>query len=149
MADETDDAPGTVLLVEDDFDLRDALVPILEDEGHRVVSAANGKEALDRLHDMPKPSVILLDLMMPVMSGEEFRAEQLRDPALASIPVVVVSARPHIEERAARLGAAGCLQKPFEVEHLLEMVRRSRRASSTTSRDQRGTTLSPRRGRPA
>src|SRR5438128_513477 len=79
MADDADDASGTVLLVEDDFDLRDALVPILEYDGHRVVSAANGKEALDRLHAMPAaPSLILLDLMMPVMGGEEFRAEQLR-----------------------------------------------------------------------
>src|SRR5439155_7067879 len=80
MADDTNDAATTVLVVEDDFDLRDALVPILEYEGHRVVSAANGREALDWLHAMPPPSLILLDLMMPVMNGEEFRAEQLRDP---------------------------------------------------------------------
>jgi len=127
MPHDTNDGSTTVLVVEDDFDLRDALVPILEYEGHRVVSAANGKEALDRLHAMPAPSVILLDLMMPGMSGEEFRAEQLRDPALASIPVVVLSAHPSAEERAARIGADGCIKKPFEVETLLEQVRRSSR----------------------
>ena len=129
MPDETNnDGATTVLVVEDDFDLRDALVPILEYEGHRVVSAANGKEALERLQTMPPPSLILLDLMMPVMSGEEFRAEQLRDPALASIPVVVVSAHSSAEERAARLGAVGCVKKPFEIEDLLEQVRRSSRS---------------------
>src|SRR2546425_5042545 len=122
-----DGTAATVLVVEDDFDLRDALVPILEYEGHRVVSAANGQEALDRLHAMPPPSLILLDLMMPVMNGEEFRAVQLRDPTLASIPVVVVSAHPSAEERAARIGAAGCVKKPFEIEDLLEQVRRSSR----------------------
>ena len=128
MPDETNDGTAaTVLVVEDDFDLRDALVPILEYEGHRVVSAANGQEALDRLHTMPPPSLILLDLMMPVMNGEEFRAEQLRDPTLASIPVVVVSAHPGAEERARRIGAAGCVKKPFEIEDLLEQVRRSSR----------------------
>ena len=130
MPDETNDGTPTDLVVEDDFDLRDALVPILEYEGHRVVSAANGKEALDRLHAMPPPSLILLDLMMPVMNGEEFRAEQLRDPVLASIPVVVLSAHPSAEERAAHLGAAGCLKKPFDIEDLLEHVRRSSNAGA-------------------
>src|SRR6185436_12323698 len=93
--DQQDDSPAAnILLVEDDFDVRDALIPILEYEGHRVVGAASGQEALDRLRSGAKPSLILLDLMMPGMSGMEFRAEQLRDPALASIPVVVVSADP-------------------------------------------------------
>src|SRR2546428_2502317 len=77
---------------------------------------------------MPRTSLFLFDLMMPVMSGEEFRAEQLRNPALASIPVVVVSAHASAEERAARLGAVGCVRKPFEVEDLLEEVRRSSRS---------------------
>src|SRR5207249_387698 len=111
MPDETNDGTAaTVLVVEDDFDLRDALVPILEYEGHRVVSAANGREALDWLHAMPPPSLILLDLMMPVMNGEEFRAEQLRDPALASIPGVILSAHPG-EEGSVR----GFVQPPQHV----------------------------------
>jgi CheY-like chemotaxis protein len=125
MAEQPKESPVSVLVVEDDFDLRDALVPILEYEGHKVVSAANGREALDQLHGMPAPSVILLDLMMPVMNGEDFRAAQLRDPRLASIPVVVLSAHPRAEEQAARMGAVGCLKKPFDVDALLDLVRRS------------------------
>src|SRR5207245_11627858 len=100
----------------DHFDLRDALVPTLEYGGHRVVSAANGQEALDRLHAMPPPSLILLDLMMPVMNGEEFRAVQLRDPTLASIPVGVVWAHPSAAEGAAGVGAAASGRRVVERE---------------------------------
>ncbi len=88
----------------------------------------NHVRRIERLRTMPPPSLILLDLMMPVMDGEQFRAQQLRDPTLASIPVVVVSAHASAEERAARLGAAGCVKKPFEIEDLLEQVRRSSRS---------------------
>jgi CheY-like chemotaxis protein len=137
---ERDEEETSVLVIEDDFDLRDALVPILEYEGHRVVSAANGREALDRLHAMSPPSVILLDLMMPVMNGEDFRAEQLRDPRLAAIPVVVVSAHQKAEEQAARMGAIGCLKKPFDVEDLLVAVRRggTTRLAPATVQGKRG-----------
>ena len=121
-----DDSPGaSILLVEDDFDLRDALIPILEYEGHRVVGAANGREALDRLRAGAKPSLILLDLMMPGMSGTEFRAEQLRDPALASIPVVVVSADPTARRKAEVMGAVGCIEKPLDIDAFLAQVRQS------------------------
>jgi CheY-like chemotaxis protein len=120
------DPPGaSILLVEDDFDLRDALIPVLEYEGHRVVGAANGREALDRLRAGAKPSLILLDLMMPGMSGTEFRAEQLRDPALASIPVVVVSADPAAPTKAKVMGAVGCIQKPLDIDAFLAQVRQS------------------------
>lgn len=134
---ETDAAETSVLVVEDDFDLRDALVPILEYEGHRVVSAANGREALDRLQAMPLPSLILLDLMMPVMNGEAFRAEQLRDPRLAGIPVVVVSAHPAAEEHAARMGAVACVRKPFDVDDLLAAVRRGSASRLPDKRERR------------
>src|SRR5580765_7790969 len=100
MDDYGDSLGVSILLVEDDFDMRDALIPILEYAGHHVVGAANGREALEQLRAGPKPSLILLDLMMPVMNGTEFRAEQLRDPALASIPVVVVSADPAVRSKA-------------------------------------------------
>jgi CheY-like chemotaxis protein len=143
MADEPTEAGMTVLVIEDDFDLRDALVPVLEYDGHRVVSAANGQEALDRLQTMANPpSVILLDLMMPVMDGEQFRTEQLRDPNLASIPVVVMSAHSRAEERAARMGAAGCLVKPIDIDTLLgELRRNGRRRVSASMRATPGTTL--------
>ena len=120
------DSPAvSILLVEDDFDLRDALIPILEYEGHQVVGAANGREALDRLRTGAKPSLILLDLMMPVMNGTEFRSEQLRDPALASIPVVVVSADPAARSKAKVMGAVGCIEKPLDIDALLSQVRQS------------------------
>jgi CheY-like chemotaxis protein len=117
-------AAASVMFVEDDFNLRDALIPVLEYEGHHVVGAANGREALERLRSMPRPSLILLDLMMPEMDGAAFRAEQLRDPDLASIPVVVVSADPSAVEKAERMGAVGCLQKPVDIDALIEEVRR-------------------------
>jgi CheY-like chemotaxis protein len=126
LMDDCGDSPGvSILLVEDDFDLRDALIPILEHEGHHVVGAANGREALDQLRAGAKPSLILLDLMMPIMNGAEFRAEQLRDPALASIPVVVVSADPAARRKAEVMGAVGCLEKPMDIDALLAQVRRS------------------------
>src|SRR5437588_12112485 len=81
-----------VLVVEDDAVLNGAIKMLLEWEGYEVDCAANGSDALDRLREQGRPSVILLDLLMPVLSGWEFRDEQKRDPALADIPVVVVSA---------------------------------------------------------
>src|SRR5579863_8670231 len=81
-----------VLIVEDDDGAREALSDCLEMEGFSVVSARNGKEALDYLHSSPAPKIILLDLYMPVMTGWEFRAAQKQDSAIANIPVVVVTA---------------------------------------------------------
>jgi CheY-like chemotaxis protein len=69
------------------------------------------------------PSVILLDLMMPVMDGWQFRTEQLRDPALAAIPVILISADGTVREKAAALSAAAFLRKPIDVEQLLALVR--------------------------
>jgi CheY-like chemotaxis protein len=115
--------PYRVLLVEDDVAISEAFAQILEDEGYAVAAAANGQEALDYLRDGGgRPHVILLDLMMPVLNGYGFRAEQLRDPAIADIPVIVVSA-----DRGARL-AAGELQvehvltKPVDIGILLDTV---------------------------
>jgi CheY-like chemotaxis protein len=108
-----------ILLVEDDEITRGAIKMVLEWEGYRVDCAANGLEALEYLHSQGEPALILLDVMMPVLDGEEFRREQKRDPSLAKIPVVIVSAL----EAAARLDAAGHVQKPFQVEELLAAIR--------------------------
>src|SRR5690349_1848715 len=81
-----------VLVVEDSTDARQMLASLLEVEGFAVRTAANGREALDQLRAGPPPCLILLDLMMPVMDGYQFRAEQRQDPGLSPIPVVVVSA---------------------------------------------------------
>jgi CheY-like chemotaxis protein len=117
-------AVSTILVVEDDADIRSALCAILEDEGYRVARAANGQEALGLLHAGLRPSVILLDLMMPVMDGSDFRAAQLREPELASIPVVVLTADGRFQEAAETLAAAAAFAKPFELKLLLRVLER-------------------------
>jgi CheY-like chemotaxis protein len=112
----------TILVVEDDPATREALGLILGSAGFGVLGAPNGQEALGLLRSGPYPDLILLDLMMPVMDGWQFRREQTRDPALAAIPVVVLSADGNVRQKASALGAAGYLQKPVEVENLLETI---------------------------
>ena len=117
-------AVGRILVVEDDPDLRETLADILQYEGYRVETAGNGQEGWARLASEPYPALILLDLMMPVMNGWDFRARQLRDPLLASIPLVVISAAERIEEQAALLSANGFLAKPIDVSLLIDLVSR-------------------------
>jgi CheY-like chemotaxis protein len=116
--------PSYVLVVDDDAAIREALEAVLEDEGYVVRGAANGREALALLRTgVRPPAVILLDLMMPVMSGWDFRAEQQGDPALASIPVVVLSADRDVATKAAALQVPGYLAKPVNLDVLLDVVR--------------------------
>jgi CheY-like chemotaxis protein len=110
----------SVLLVEDDPTILGAMKMVLEWEGYHVACASNGLEALEMLRAGERPSLILLDVMMPVLDGRQFREEQKRDPDLASIPVVVVSA----VEGSTSVDAAAHVQKPFEVEELLAALRR-------------------------
>lgn len=117
-------SPKTVLVVDDDVDIRSTIREILEDEGYRVTEAANGAEALEKLREGPAPDLILLDLSMPVMSGSEFRVEQRKDPSIASIPVVVVSAVGSLDLKVAPLEAAAFLRKPVQLDELLEVVER-------------------------
>jgi CheY-like chemotaxis protein len=117
--------PGPlILVVDDDADLRDSLAQVLLDEGYAVAKAAHGGEALDCLRAGPLPSVILLDLMMPVLNGWQFREAQVRDPELASIPVLVISADPSAARAAAELGVTGSLSKPLDVGRLLAAIER-------------------------
>ena len=111
----------SILIVEDEHDIRAVLTEILEDEGYAVASVPNGLEALAFLQEH-RPQLILLDLGMPVMTGWEFRQKQRSDPALADIPVIVMSATPHLNQTAAALQAADCLDKPIELNALLGMV---------------------------
>jgi CheY-like chemotaxis protein len=113
-----------VLIVEDDHDVREALTQVLEFEGYGVVGAANGMEGMECMRVGPSPHIILLDLMMPVMDGVQFREQQMLDPELAKIPVVVISADRKAEQKAVALGVAACLKKPLEVDNLLELVAR-------------------------
>lgn len=117
--------PSMVLIVDDDADIRDAMMLVLGGSGYHVVTAANGADALRVLAESHRrPCVILLDLMMPVMDGQQFREAQLRDPALASIPVVVVSGDANVKKRAAELGVDGYLMKPIALERLLSELGR-------------------------
>jgi CheY-like chemotaxis protein len=113
-----------VLLVEDDRAIRETIAELLEAEGYGVRCAGNGAEALALLASEAPPQVIVLDLMMPVMDGWEFREALKRDPHLARIPVIVLSASNRLEQRIDALGAAAFLPKPFEVGRLLAAVER-------------------------
>jgi CheY-like chemotaxis protein len=116
---------GGVLVVEDDDDIRADLTAILRVKGFAVDEAANGKEALARLHDGARPCLIVLDLMMPVMNGWELRAAMLADGELARVPVVVVSGKGRIPpDEEQTLAPAAVLVKPFELSELLELVAR-------------------------
>lgn len=114
----------TVLLVDDEHAILDALSGILEDEGFRVVTAGNGREALARLEEGPPPDVALVDVMMPVMDGRELLREVQGDARWRDIPVVLMSAVPQaILERDAPLSCAGFFQKPFDLWQLLDRLR--------------------------
>jgi CheY-like chemotaxis protein len=113
----------TVLLVEDDDDERDALAALLEQEDYRVLQAPNGAEALKLLESQPgQCQLILLDLMMPIMNGWDFRKLQKRKAALANIPVVLMSAGAQIAFAVEDLDAAGYVTKPVEFSDLLQKV---------------------------
>jgi CheY-like chemotaxis protein len=107
-----------ILIIEDDIATRDALTECLRDHGYQVTCASDGFEALDLLQTMPRPDLILLDLMLPQMDGWDFRATQKRDPALSGIPVVALSAVGWLVDVDASL------RKPVRVEELLETVDR-------------------------
>jgi CheY-like chemotaxis protein len=110
----------TVFVVEDDLDTREMLCRFLELEGYHVESAPNGQQALDQLSAGASACVILLDLMMPVMDGWQFRREQVRRSALAKIPVIVVSAAG--KERLEQIDANAILSKPLDLDELLARV---------------------------
>lgn len=114
---------STVLVVDDDFDIRESIVDLLLDDGLEAVSAKDGRDGLLELRTQRDVRVILLDLSMPMMDGKAFRREQLADPALAGIPVIVLSAEQDCKTIAAELGAAAALSKPFHPEELLGAVR--------------------------
>jgi len=115
-------APALILLVEDDFILRSALSELLRDEGYAVESAANGVEALRRVLQPPRPSLVLLDIMMPHMDGLTFRATQLALPAVADIPAIVISAVDPIR-RVTGLRFASALTKPIDTARLLDSIK--------------------------
>jgi CheY-like chemotaxis protein len=114
-----------ILVVEDDDEIRAVLSDVLHEEGFPVTSASNGLEALTRLRQLyVPPRVILLDLMMPVMNGWEFRAAQREQPEIAHIPVVVLSIADNLRNGARELGGCDFLPKPIDFPALLDTVER-------------------------
>jgi CheY-like chemotaxis protein len=112
-----------VLIVEDDPDIREFMEMLLGTSGYETMTAENGAVALAKMRQR-KPCVVLLDLMMPVMNGWEFRRRQLEDPALKDVPVVCVTAVFDRHEVTERLSVP-CLQKPIEFPELLGEVGRA------------------------
>lgn len=114
-----------LLVVEDDTDIRDAMVDLLNEHFGDAVGVANGALALNYLESAPQlPCLILLDLMMPVMAGDAFRAAQLENPRIADIPVVVVSAYRDVRSHAEKLNASAFITKPPSMNELAGVIDR-------------------------
>lgn len=111
----------TVLVVEDEFGVADVIMAALEDEGYRVIVAANGRQGMDRLREST-PALIIMDFMMPVMDGAAMGAAVRADAAFAALPIIMTSA---ISEGAVRErfpSYQAFLRKPFRVQELLDRV---------------------------
>jgi len=106
-----------VLIVEDDDDIREVVANALESEGFQVYQAETGARALELLQEMPHPSLILADLMMPVLDGWDLIKALSRDDRLATLPVVVMSALDHDHPEGFRR-----IKKPFDLEDLVRIV---------------------------
>ncbi len=122
-------APGNVLIVEDDPETREMLRQLLATQGFYALAAEDGLEALHLLrtvrHRAPKaPCLVLLDLKMPRLGGNEFRRAQLGDPTVANVPIAIMSGASDLHERAEAMGAVATLAKPLDVDRLIEVVRR-------------------------
>ncbi|HWX50232.1 MAG TPA: response regulator [Roseomonas sp.] len=114
----------TILVVDDEPLIAMALEAELEDAGYVVITAANGRQGLERLAEAPRPDLVLTDMMMPVMGGAEMLAAMAAEPDLRAIPVIVLSALPEAAIRARADGAAAILRKPYTAEEILGAVAR-------------------------
>jgi CheY-like chemotaxis protein len=111
------------MIVDDDLDVRESLAEVLEDHGYPSIAAANGQEALERLRvTSDPPCLILLDLMMPVMDGRQFRAIQMQDARLGAIPVLILSAQNRTDDLSQDLLVTGYLRKPIDLPLLLKTL---------------------------
>lgn len=116
-------APLQILVVEDDFEIRESMRDLLEDAGYAVIAAENGSVALEYLRSAKDlPCMILLDISMPVMDGYAFRAEQMKDSRIAVIPTAMISADGHVRDKATRAGVEEYLRKPVELGALLALI---------------------------
>jgi CheY-like chemotaxis protein len=112
-------AAKTILLIEDELDIREALAEVLISEGYAVQSAANGQEGLDLLQNHPSPSLILLDLMMPILDGWAFLSRRMADPQMQHLPVIIMSAA----DRKRPVGPGlTFIRKPIDLSDLLKKI---------------------------
>lgn len=109
----------TVLVVDDEPEIRDSLRDVLEDEGYRVHLAANGKEALAQLRTLQPPLAVILDIIMPVMSGTELYAAMQADPRLAAVPLIISTSDPSRAPSGALI-----MKKPIDLQRLLVAIAR-------------------------
>ena len=114
---------ATLLVVEDDDDIRETYGEVLRDEGFQVVESHNGQHALEMLQGGFRPDLILLDQTMPVMNGRAFREAQMRDPTIASIPVLLMTAANAVDDLVADLQPQAVVRKPIGFDPLLAAVR--------------------------
>jgi DNA-binding response OmpR family regulator len=115
--------PPLILVVEDDPDILALVETALRGEGYRVATAADGADALAAAR-RDRPDLIVLDLMLPRMNALQFRTEQRRDPVLAGVPIVCLSALSHAQTVAMELGTDDCLSKPIDFDRLFDAIRR-------------------------
>lgn len=120
-----------ILVVDDEESLAEVMTSVLQDEGYDAVAAHDGLAALDLLRQGPRPCLAFVDLMMPGMDGWQLRRAMLAEPALAAIPVVIVSA--FLTDAVAALRPAGVIPKPFHLGQILEAADRHCRAEVRTS----------------
>jgi CheY-like chemotaxis protein len=114
----------TILVVDDEPLIAMALEAVLEDAGYQVATAANGQQGLEQLAKMPRPELVLLDMMMPIMNGPTMLAAMAADPNLSGIPVIVLSSLPEEAVRARAKGVAAILRKPYTVDEILNVITR-------------------------
>ena len=116
------DSPTAVLIVDDDFDLRETLAELLEDHGYRTACVSDGLYALEYLKAHPAPRLVLLDWMMPRCSGEELCTKLGDDPALSNIPIAVLSADVDIARKVGFKQVVAILQKPISIHKVLGVL---------------------------
>jgi CheY-like chemotaxis protein len=115
-----------VLVVDDDLETRESIAELLVPRGFAVLTAADGHEALRRLHEQPDVRLIVLDILMPGMDGTAFRMAQLENRAFAHIPFILLTDKMDCANIAEALGAAACFRKPYPVAELLRAIERFR-----------------------
>jgi CheY-like chemotaxis protein len=123
LAQQPDAANLNVLVVDDDGWIRDLVERVLSNAGYHVTLAEDGLEAVEELREQT-PALILLDLLMPRMDGVTFADELKRSGLRPEVPILVLSAHPYTRQKAAQMGAEGCLDKPFRLPALLAEVAR-------------------------